>query len=181
MPVSGVSFRVRPFSQNPQDAPSSPDEGLAHLAKEPCPQRTGEPRESGVAVTSDPSDAALDALLERASPTVLTTGFAERVIQAVQPEAITMAPRSALRPLRAVGLAAALAVCGGLAWWTVSSPSIRLTLTPGRVATAPTEEEVLLKALANLENSSGDLALVAQLGEVLEAELTGRTSWLEKE
>ena len=92
-----------------------------------------------------------------------------------------MAPRSALRTLRTVGLAAALAVCGGLAWWIVSSPSMRLTLDQGRAAKAPTEEEVLLKALANLENSSGDLALVAQLGEVLEAELTGRTSWLETE
>ena len=172
---------MRPFSQNPQDATSSPDEGLAHLAKEPFPQHPDAPREIGVAVKSDSSDAALDALLERALPTELTTGFAERVIQAVQPEAITMAPRSALRTLRTVGLAAALAVCGGLAWWIVSSPSMRLTLDPGRAAKAPTEEEVLLKALANLENSSGDLALVAQLGEVLEAELTGRTSWLETE
>ena len=63
----------------------------------------------------------------------------------------------------------------------MSSTGSRIMLNPGRSAASPTEEEVLLKALANLENSSGDLALVAQLGEVLEAELTERTSWLEKE
>jgi hypothetical protein len=93
-----------------------------------------------------------------------------------------MAQRSAMsRPLRAFGLAAALAVCGSLAWWTVASPGTRLTLASSHASAAPTEEEVLLKALANLENSSGDLALVAQLGEVLEAELRERTSWLETE
>jgi hypothetical protein len=167
---------VRPFSQNPQDSPS-PDEGLDRLSKEPSSLRKG-----AIGAPSRSSDAELDALLGRAAPTLLTAGFAERVIQAVAPAAKTNGPRGGVfRPLRALGLAAALTVCGSLAWWTVASPGTRLTLASSHASAAPTEEEVLLKALANLENSSGDLALVAQLGEVLEAELRERTSWLETE
>ncbi len=175
MTVHGVSRFVRPFSQNPQDSPSPAFEGSDRSANEPC---TDQRRD--IAVPDLSADAKLDALLGKAAITPLTTGFAERVIQAVQPASVTTATRSAMsHPLRALGLAAALTVCGSLAWWTVASPGTRLTLASSHTPATPTEEEVLLKALANLENSPGDLALVAQLGEVLEAELSERTSWLE--
>jgi hypothetical protein len=168
---------VRPFSQNPQDSPAPSCERPDRSAIEPRAHERRDFADPGVS-----ADAKLDTLLGRAAITRLTTGFAERVIQAVEPASTTMAPRSAMSgPLRAFGLAAALAVCGSLAWWTVASSGTRLTLASSHASAAPTEEEVLLKALANLENSSGDLALVAQLGEVLEAELRERTSWLETE
>ena len=154
---------------------------MDHLAGEPHPQQN-----SDVTAPLNTSDAALDALLGRAAPALIEAGFAERVIQAVQPTLGTVGTRrvlrpQGLRPLMAMGLAAAVAVCGGLAWRSVSSPGTRLTSAPGRAGATPTEEEVLLRALTTLENTAGDLALVAQLGEVLEAELTGRTSWLETE
>jgi len=132
------------------------------------------------------TDPELDALLANVVPTVIRAGFADRVIQSVHP---TEAHRTPTKPaaflsfgsFRALGVAAALALCGGLVWCGVSSPGARLTFAQARPLSAPTEEELLLKALATLETNSGDLALVAQLGEVLEAELTERTSWLEKE
>jgi hypothetical protein len=132
------------------------------------------------------TDLELDSLLTNVSPTLLRAGFADRVIQSVQPAG---SERGQAKPaaflsfgsFRALGVAAALVFCGGLVWWGVSSPGARLSFANSRPLSAPTEEELLLKALATLEINSGDLALVAQLGDVLEAELTERTSWLEKE
>ncbi len=146
-----------------------------------------QPPTSGVPFSRRAStDPELDALLANVAPPLLRAGFADRVIQSIHPAGLDQAPVKpaslvALKALRALGIAAALALCGGITWWGVSSPGVRLPFTHGRTISAPTEEELLLKALATLEINSGDLALVAQLGEVLEAELTERTSWLEKE
>ncbi len=181
----GVLIRVRPFSPHPQDHIPSKREESEHLALALTPEPDLElPAPSA---SPDPElDAELDALLGRIAPTRLGAGFAERVLQSIGPtEAVRVHGNSSTVPgrgaLRALGIAASLAFCCGLAWWSASSPGTRLTLSSVRSFTAPSEEELLLKALATLEVHSGDLALVAQLGDVLEAELTERTSWLEKE
>jgi len=177
----GVLVLVRPFSPHPQDPIPSKREESEHLAGAPGPQ----PPLELPALGANP-DAELDGLLGRIAPTLLGAGFAERVLQSVGPtEAVRVHSKSSTVPsrgaLRAFGIAALLAFCCGLAWWSVSSPSTRLALSSARSFSAPSEEELLLKALATLEVHSGDLALVAQLGDVLEAELIERTSWLEKE
>jgi hypothetical protein len=146
------------------------------------PQKYTQQTSGGLPVSRETTDPELDALLGRLEPTLLSAGFAERVIQSVHPaEAVPATGEAssirALRAFRTMGVAASFACCFALAWWAVSPSDTR----PRFNATAPSEEELLLKALATLEISSGDLALVAQLGEVLEAELTERTSWLEKE
>ncbi len=135
-------------------------------------------------ISSDPDDAGLEALLGRAAPVFLRAGFAERVIQAVQPSDSSLVSLNTVRPAKVQGwiaLAAAFVFCGGLVWWNTTSPVGRFGLPSNLSSPAPTEEELLLRALATLESNSGDLALVAQLGDVLEAELAERTSWLEKE
>lgn len=130
-------------------------------------------------------DAKLDALLGRVPLVVLSAGFADRVVSSVAPahfsrsgneSAAQASPSKWQRILWAT--AASVALCGSLLWWNNSPAGPRL---PGltHFSAAPTEEEVLLRALTTLEINSGDLALVAQLGEVLEAELAERTSWLE--
>jgi hypothetical protein len=144
--------------------------------------RTPEKR-FGPRASTDPE---LDALLGRIEPTFLATGFADRVIQSVQPAetASRISTASGIKPaerFRALWIAASVGCCFGLAWWSVSPPDTRPRLASSSAATAPSEEEILLKALTTLEINSGDLSLVAQLGDVLEAELTERTSWLEKE
>ncbi len=121
------------------------------------------------------SDLALDALLGRAAPVTVSLGFADRVIQAVQTLEGQQAPSQWLHwRYKALAVAAAVGVCAGLALWN-SLPH------QSHPAGSPTEEELLLKALTTLEVNSEDLALVAQLGEVLEAELSERNAWLEKE
>jgi len=136
----------------------------------------------GSAVLPESTDPELDSLLGRVEPTFLSAGFAERVIQAVQPTEVGGATGKAssaggLRTFRLFGVAASIACCFALAWWAASPSETR----PRFTATSPSDEELLLKALATLEHHSGDLALVAQLGDVVEAELTERSSWLEKE
>jgi hypothetical protein len=117
----------------------------------------------------------LDALLGRAAHVTVSAGFADRVIRAVQTTASHQEP-SHWRDWRyqAFAVAAAVAICAGAAFWS-SLPD------QSDLAGSPTEEELLLKALTTLEVNSEDLALVAQLGEVLEAELSERSTWLEKE
>ncbi len=137
-------------------------------------------------VQRESTDPELYALLGRIEPTFLAAGFAERVIQAVKPTEVSSETdkASATSPagrFRTLWIAASVGCCFGLAWWSVSSPETRPRLTHVGAAIAPSEEELLLKALATLEINSGDLSLVAQLGDALEAELTERTSWLEKE
>ena len=181
----GVFILVRPFSPHPEDPLPSKREELEHLAGAPTSQ-PAQNRPFPRAIPEAELDPELDVLLGRIAPTLLRTGFAERVLQSIGPSETVRVHRKSLTALgsgalRAFGIAASLAFCCGLAWWSVSSPSTRLALSSARSFSAPSEEELLLKALATLEVHSGDLALVAQLGDVLEAELTERTSWLEKE
>jgi hypothetical protein len=144
--------------------------------------RTPEKR-FGPRTSTDPE---LDALLGRIEPTFLASGFADRVIQSVQPAgaASGTSTASGMKPagrFRALWIAASVMCCFGLVWWSVSPSNTRPRPASSTASAAPSEEEVLLKALTTLEINSGDLSLVAQLGDVLEAELTERTSWLEKE
>jgi hypothetical protein len=123
----------------------------------------------------------LDTLLGRALPPVLSPGFADRVVARVQFQGGSHGLNSPSKwRATAFAVAASITVCAGLLWWNGTPTGPQIAILPG-LPSAPTEEEILLKALTTLEVNSGDLALVAQLGEVLEAELSERTSWLEKE
>lgn len=172
--ATGVFLGVRPFptdsktfSPSLQSAPNSP-------AANTPPEATEEFK-----AADSGQDETLDALLGRVLPPVISVGFADRVIHGVAPTDAGATKAAPSKWMRTVWMAAAaLALCGGLVWWDHSPAGPRpLALT--NLPAAPTEEEVLLKALTTLEINSGDLALVAQLGEVLEAELAEKTSWLE--
>lgn len=130
----------------------------------------------------DPPDhPEVDELLGKALQPALSSGFADRVIARVHSSEAPPRFAAHLGLARSyMAWAGSIAICGGLVWLAVFSAGPQARVFPGQ-ASAPTEEEMLLKALATLEVNSGDLALVAQLGEVLEAELSERTSWLEKE
>ena len=82
-------------------------------------------------------------------------------------------PRSASGLARAGAwgaVAAALAFSAGLALWQ----------TDRSAESAPSGDEALLSALQSLDLKSEDFAIVAQLGEVLEAELTANNAlWQE--
>ncbi len=128
-----------------------------------------------------PAHEEVDELLGKTLQPVLSSGFADRIIARVHSSEAP--PRFDAH----FGLArsyaawvASIAICGALVWLAVFTAGPQVRVFPGQ-ASVPTEEEMLLKALATLEVNPGDLALVAQLGEVLEAELSERTSWLEKE
>lgn len=177
----GVYSFVRQSSQHPQDPLPRPHKEKGHASSLPLERN---PKDAlSLRGSADPG---LDSLLGRVEPTLLGPGFAERVIQSVQPTEAgsvstgSSAPR-VVNSFRVLGLAASVACCFCLAWWSVSPPDTRTGFVAHRASTTPSEEELLLKALATLEINSGDLALVAQLGDVLEAELTEPTSWLEKE
>ena len=168
---------MKPISQSHPDRRSVADKlsgipnGVEKEASIPPLSKDALPEQS----TTDP---ALDALLGRVAPVTVSAGFADRVIQAVHAtkastEALQSFPCSALWTHKALAVAAAIAFCVGLISGGSRHGSSRIS--------TPSEEELLLKALATLEANSGDLALVAQLGEVLEAELSERNSWLEKE
>ena len=115
------------------------------------------------------ADIALDALLGRLQTPVLRPGFADRVIHSVQPLA-----RPARTPAMtwASALAAVLALCAGALLW---SPAPHLW-SPAPHAQDPQElslgdEASLVAALRSPDLSGDDLALVANLGELLEAEI----------
>ena len=117
-------------------------------------------------------DPALDALLARAHTPALRTGFADRVIQSVQP---TSPSTSHLAALWISGLAAALALCTGTLLWRMSPAQ---TEAPNA---ASNDEERLVAALRSPDLSGEDLAIVANLGEVLEAELiANHPLWLDE-
>lgn len=128
-------------------------------------------------------DPALDRLLARVKTPELRPGFAERVIHSVQPASIL--PWSQARkssPLWALGLAAALALCtGSLLWTTTWTNTSQETRHSARQHGASPEEEHLIAALRSPELSGDDLALVANLREVLEAELiANHPLWLDE-
>jgi len=129
-------------------------------------------------------DPALDRLLARAQAPELRAGFAERVIHSVRPTSVqTWKQAWQSFPLRALGLAAALALCtGALLWtniWTNNSP--QPPHSPLLQGTSPEAEHLLIAALRSPELSGDDLALVANLREVLEAELiANHPLWLDE-
>jgi hypothetical protein len=117
-------------------------------------------------------DHALDTLLLRARTPHLGCGFADRVIQSVQPGGRTCW-RS--QSVRLASLAAALAVCVGSLLW--NHPRSNSQLRPS----VTIDEESLVAALRSPGLSGEDLALVAKLGEVLEAELiANHPVWLDE-
>lgn len=132
----------------------------------------------------DPKDPQLDALLGRAAQPTLSFDFADKVLHAVQPAEAFERPAGASRSAspnpnhrqdyfpwrRFLAFAAALALCAAGAWSAARKP-----------ATHPTEEEALLNALSALDLNSGDLALIAQLGEVVEAEISEHSPWITQE
>lgn len=117
-------------------------------------------------------DPSLDSLLARASVPMLRAGFADRVIQSVQPASLP-AQRPAVFWISSI--AAALALCTGAMLW--KTPTER-TDAPQLVTT---DEERLIAALRSPDLSGEDLAIVANLGEVLEAELiANHPLWLDE-
>ena len=109
-----------------------------------------------------PSDIALDALLGHLQTPILRPGFADRVIHSVQP---VVRPARTSATTWASTLAAVLALCaGGLLW----SPAPRHQ-DPQELSFG--DEASLVAALRSPELSGDDLALVANLGELLEAEI----------
>lgn len=119
-------------------------------------------------------DPALDELLLQAHQPQLRDGFADRVVQSVQPSVPTSLRRRSVSVWLA-GLAAAIAIC-----------AVSLVLTQPRSESGlrpvtPIDEESLVAALRSPELSGEDLALVAKLGEVLEAELiANHPLWLDE-
>ena len=157
----------------PSKAPHAPhavsEPTLAHSANNGDPAvNTADP----ALPSGDPAaaaDIALDALLGRLQTPVLRPGFADRVIHSVQPLA-----RPARTPAMtwASALAAVLALCAGALLW---SPAPHLW-SPAPHAQDPQElslgdEASLVAALRSPDLSGDDLALVANLGELLEAEI----------
>jgi hypothetical protein len=180
--LAGVSTSVRSFSEDSKSLSSS----IQSTSGEPAlnPEPLGPP---DFEASQPGRDEKLDALLGSVPSPILSAGFAARVIHSVAPAhladdcatkewATKAAPPTWARTLWTT--AAAVALCGALLWWNNYPSGHRLPVLTSFSA-GPTEEEVLLKALTTLEINSGDLALVAQLGEVLEAELAEKTSWLE--
>jgi hypothetical protein len=125
-------------------------------------------------------DEKLDSLLGRVAPPLISAGFADRVIQSVAPNDARAGANVASKWTRnvLVAVAASVTLCVGLVWFN-NPPTGKRSSGTSNFPAATTDEEVLLKALTTLEVNSGDLALVAQLGKVLEAELSEKTSWLE--
>lgn len=130
-------------------------------------------------------DPALDRLLARVQAPELRAGFAERVIHSVQ----TRKQAYNSFPLRALGLAATLALgMGALLWtnsWTNNSHQTPHSLlsqgAPLPQGASPEAEHLLIAALRSPELSGDDLALVANLREVLEAELiANHPLWLDE-
>ena len=132
--------------------------------------------------------AALDHLLGQASVPVLSAGFANGVIQAVgaesqfplggshsvQTTAPSLSSAGSRGPwIRILAVAAVLALAATLGWRTAlqqkQDPLAHLVKVPHTA-----EEELFLSALSSLELTGSDFAVVAQLGDVLEAELAER-------
>ncbi len=136
-------------------------------------------------------DPTLDSLLARIQAPELRAGFAERVIHSVQPASIqTWKQASKSFPLRALGLAAALVLGTGALLWTNIGTNIGTHIGPNNSQktsqtafpqSASPEEEHLIAVLRSPEFSGDDLALVANLREVLEAELiANHPLWLDE-
>lgn len=135
-------------------------------------------------------DPALDRLLARVQAPELRAGFAERVIHSVCPASFQTRKQAYKSfPLRALGLAAALALgMGALLWtnsWTNNSHQTPHSLlsqgAPLPQGASPEAEHLLIAALRSPELSGDDLALVANLREVLEAELiANHPLWLDE-
>lgn len=136
------------------------------------------------------ADPALDALLGRAKSPVLSSGFTAEVLRVVRNDEQTLseasaftagiqhvAPRSPswLAKASAWGaVAAALMIAAGSALWQANR-------APECAPESPSSgDEALMSALQTLDLKAEDFAIVAQLGEVLEAELTANNAlWLE--
>jgi len=145
MQDSSQTFPASQFSKTPA-VTSAPQTGNAEAA------------EAG----TEGKDSALDALLGRFRTLGLRAGFADRVIQSVQPQ-----PHRGRGSVLAwaTGLAVALAfTAGGLLWKTAPRQAEFQDSGLG-------DEASLVAALRSPELFGDDLALVANLGEVLEAEI----------
>lgn len=131
-------------------------------------------------------DSALHALLGRAKTPVLSSNFTGEVLRVIQNEEQSLTDVSAFtsasqrvtpRPpawrakASAWGaVAAALLIAAGSALWQANR---------ARESSA-SGDEALISALQSLDLKAEDFAIVAQLGEVLEAELTANNAlWLE--
>lgn len=108
----------------------------------------------------------------------LRQGFSDRVLHAVNPEESLKARKNGSRKPWAfiASLAAVLAI-------SAVTLNFRLPSNSGISDEATTEntsiEETLIAALRSPELSSEDIALVANLGEIMEAELSATQSlWL---
>lgn len=142
-------------SEAPRLSPAESDSTLGHSVPGADPaSHNGDP--------ALPSDIALDALLGHLQTPILRPGFADRVIHSVQP---VVRPARTSATTWASTLAAVLALCaGGLLW----SPAPRHQ-DPQELSFG--DEASLVAALRSPELSGDDLALVANLGELLEAEI----------
>ncbi len=165
--------------ENPH--PTDPPQRDPRLPREtePCLEKCHSPEATSGADEQEMIEGveALDALLGRAARPILRAGFSERVIAAVQPEDVTRlgtspavqsgTPSTELWRI-CTALAAAIALCFGAAF----------LCTPPK--TVVPDEDPLVSALRSPGLVDDDLLVVAQLGEVLEAELTANNSvWLE--